>query len=428
MELQIGLLLFGSFALMLALDFPIALSLGLSSLVTVIAFSLVPLEFIPQLLFGSADSFTLLAIPFFVFAGIVIGSTSIAQRLIDLADCLIGDVPGGLGIVGVVTALFFAGMSGSGPAGVAALGLVLIPAMNSAGYDRGFSAALIAASGGIGIIVPPSIALIIYGFIAEVSISKLFIAGILPGIIVACSLSFVTYVISRKRGYHSRERKKERMGSGTAFRRAFWGLLAPVIILGGIYGGVFTPTEAAAVAVLYSVAVDVCVYRSMKWADIFRIAGEAGVTSSIIMSIVVTASLFAWILNTQGLAQKGAAVLLALTENRVILLLLINVLLIAAGLILDAISIFYILLPILLPVVRSIGIDPIHFGIIMTINLAIGQVTPPVGVNLVAASGVANIPIRHISRSALPFIVGELAILILITFVPQLSLIFLSLF
>ena len=427
MELHIALLLFGSFALMLVLDFPIALSLGLSSLVTVIAFSLVPLEFIPQLLFGSADSFTLLAIPFFVFAGIVIGSTSIAQRLIDLADCLIGDVPGGLGIVGVVTALFFAGMSGSGPAGVAALGLVLIPAMNSAGYDRGFSAALIAASGGIGIIVPPSIALIIYGFIAEVSISKLFIAGILPGIIVACSLSFVTYVISRRRGYHSRERKMERMGSGTAFRRAFWGLLAPVIILGGIYGGVFTPTEAAAVAVLYSVAVDVCVYRSMKWADIFRIAGEAGVTSSIIMSIVVTASLFAWILNTQGLAQKGAAVLLALTENRVILLLLINVLLIAAGLILDAISIFYILLPILLPVVRSIGIDPIHFGIIMTINLAIGQVTPPVGVNLVAASGVTNIHIRQISRSALPFIIGELAILVLITFIPEISLILLSL-
>ena len=428
MELHIGLLLFGSLALLLFLDFPIALSLGLSSFVTVVAFSLVPLDFIPQLLFGSADSFTLLAIPFFIFTGIVIGSTSIAQRLIDLADCLIGDVPGGLGIVGIITALFFAGMSGSGPAGVAALGLVLIPAMNRAGYDRGFSAALIAASGGIGIIVPPSIALIIYGFIAEVSISKLFIAGILPGIIVACSLSCVTWLISRRRGYHSRERKKERMGTGTAFKRAFWGLLAPVIILGGIYGGVFTPTEAAAVAVLYSIAIDVCVYRSMKVADIFRIASEAGVTSSVIMSIVVTASLFAWILNTQGLAQKGAVVLLALTENRVLLLLLINVLLIAAGLILDAISIFYILLPILLPVVRSIGIDPIHFGIIMTINLAIGQVTPPVGVNLVAASGVANIPIRHISRSALPFIVGELAILILITFVPQLSLIFLSLF
>ena len=428
MEIQIGLLLFGSLALLLFFDFPIALSLGLSSLVTVIAFSLVPLDFIPQLLFGSADSFTLLAIPFFVFAGIVIGSTSIAQRLIDLADCLIGDVPGGLGIVGIVTALFFAGMSGSGPAGVAALGLVLIPAMNRAGYDRGFSAALIASSGGIGIIVPPSIALIIYGFIAEVSISKLFIAGILPGIIVACSLSCVTYLISRRRGYHSRERKKERMRTGTAFRRAYWGLLAPVIILGGIYGGVFTPTEAAAVAVLYSIAVDVCVYRSMKRADIFRIASEAGVTSSVIMSIVVTASLFAWILNTQGLAQKGAAVLLALTENRVLLLLLINVLLIAAGLILDAISIFYILLPILLPVVRSVGIDPIHFGIIMTMNLAIGQVTPPVGVNLVAASGVTNIHIRHISRSALPFIVGELAILVLITFVPELSLILLSLF
>ncbi|MBN1293709.1 MAG: TRAP transporter large permease subunit, partial [Candidatus Latescibacteria bacterium] len=188
MEWQIAALLFGSFILMLFFEFPIALSLGLSSLITVVVFSLVPLEFLPQLLFGTADSFTLIAIPFFVFAGIVLGHTSIAQRLIDLAACLVGNIPGGFGIVGILTALFFAGMSGSGPAGVAALGLVMIPAMKRAGYDSGFSSALIAASGGMGIIVPPSIALIIYGFIAEVSISKLFFAGIIPGIIVAIML------------------------------------------------------------------------------------------------------------------------------------------------------------------------------------------------------------------------------------------------
>jgi len=422
MEWQIGAFLFGTFAVLIVLDFPIALSLGLSSLITVLVFSLVPLDFLPQLLFGTADSFTLLAIPFFIFAGLVLGHTSIAQRLIDLADCLVGDFYGGFGIVGIITALFFASMSGSGPAGVAALGLVLIPAMTGAGYDRGFSSALIAASGGLGIIVPPSIALIIYGFIAEVSISRLFLAGIVPGIIVACSLSFVTYLISRKRGYRSQTRKRHALKPGHAFRRAFWGLLAPVIILGGIYGGVFTPTEAAAVAVIYSVGVDMFIYRSMKLRDLLRIAGEAGVTSSVIMSIVVSASLFAWILNTQGIARTGAAFLVSLTSNRILLLLLINVVLIAGGLILDAISLFYIFLPILLPVIYSIGVDPVHFGIIMTINLAIGQVTPPVGVNLVAVSGVSNTSIRRISRAALPFIAGECAALLIIVFVPELSL------
>ncbi|MFC1539741.1 TRAP transporter large permease, partial [Candidatus Latescibacterota bacterium] len=396
MEWHIGIMLFGSFILMLLIDFPIALALGFSSLLTVIVFSIVPLNFLPQLLFGVADSFTLLAIPFFIFTGIVLGHTSISKRIIDLADCIVGNIPGGLGIVGIIAALFFAGISGSGPADVAAIGLILIPAMTQAGYDKGFSASLAAASGGIGIIVPPSIALIIYGFIAEVSIPKLFIAGILPGIIVALSLIIVTYVISKKRGYYNVNDVKKNKKIGKAFREAFWGLLAPVIILGGIYGGVFTPTEAAAIAVVYSIAIDVFIYRSMKMNDIIRIAGDAGVTSSVIMSIVVSASLFAWILNTQGLAAIAASFLTSITSNHWILLLLINAILICAGLFLDAISIFYIFLPILLPVINAIGINPLHFGIIMTVNLAIGQVTPPVGINLVAAAGVSGVSIKRI--------------------------------
>ncbi|MFA6472554.1 MAG: TRAP transporter large permease [Candidatus Latescibacterota bacterium] len=422
MTLLIGAVLFGSFAAMLLLDLPIALALGLSSLITIISFSLVPLEFFPQMLFGSSDSFTLLAIPFFIFAGIVLGHSSISKRLIDLADSIVGNVPGGLGIVGIITAVFFAGISGSGPADVAALGLILIPAMVRAGYDWSFSAALSAVSGGIGIIIPPSIALIIYGSIAEVSIPKLFIAGILPGIAVAVALCAVTYIVSKKKRYGVSGQTSQKMRIGVAFRRAFWGLMAPVIILGGIYGGVFTPTEAAAVAVVYSIFIDVFIYREMKFTDIIRSAGEAGITSATIMSIVVTASIFAWILNTQGLAGGVASALTSLTSNKVILLLAANGIILIAGLFLDAISIFYIFLPIFLPLMHQIGVDPIHFGVIMTVNLAIGQVTPPVGVNLAAASGVSGESIHRIARSALPFIAGECVALLFITFVPELSL------
>ena len=416
------LLLFGSFLAMILIEFPIALALGLASLITIVVFSIAPLELVPQLMFATGDSFTLLAIPFFIFTGILLGKTSISRRIIDFADCLVTSVPGGLGIVGILAAVFFAGISGSGPAAVAALGLVIIPAMVEAGYDRGFAAALTASSGGIGIIIPPSIALIVYGFIAEVSITKLFIAGLIPGLLVAGSFIFVTIVLSIKRGYGMKTGTRKKMPVLIAFRRAFWGLLAPLIILGGIYGGVFTPTEAAAVAVVYSLVVDMLIYKAMTFREVLEAAGEAAVTSSVIMLIVLSASLYAWILNVEGIAASLATAIVSLISSKALLLLFISVLLIGAGLFLDAISIFYIFLPILLPVIRTVGIDPLHFGIVMTVNLAIGQITPPVGVNLVSASGISDVDIRSISRAAIPFIAAESAALLLIMYVPALSL------
>lgn len=417
-----GLLLFGAFVLFLAIDFPIALALGGSSLLTILVFDLAPLELVPQVMFGTVDSFTLLAIPFFVFAGMILGHTTLSKRLVDLAESIVGGIPGGLGIVGIIAAVFFAGISGSGPADVAALGLVLLGPMYKAGYPRPFSGALIAASGGIGILVPPSIALIIYGFIAEVSIPKLFVAGIIPGLIVAISLSTVTFIISKRKGYGGTTGRESGMSILMAFKRAVWGLLAPVIILGGIYGGIFTPTEAAAVAVVYSLAVDMLVYRSMFFGDIIPIAARAAVTTAVILSIVAAASLFAWIMNTQGIARDIAAFLVGLSTGKVVMLLLINAILIFTGLVLDAISIFYILLPIFLPVIRMLGIDPIHFGVIVTLNLAIGQITPPVGVNLVAASGVTGLSVGRLSRAVLPFIAGEICALLVVTYMPPLSL------
>jgi C4-dicarboxylate transporter, DctM subunit len=421
-EILVAALLFGSFAVMLVLDFPISLSLGLSSLLTIVVFSLSPLEFFPQMIFASTDSFTLLAIPFFIFAGIVLGNTSISKRLMDFADSLVGNIPGGIGIVGVIAAVFFAGISGSGPADVAALGLILIPAMTVAGYGKNFSSALTAAAGGIGIIVPPSIALVIYGSVAEVSIPKLFIAGIIPGFIIAFSLMIVVFFHAKRKNIRPGMEYRERKGVWSSFKDALWGILAPVIILGGIYGGIFTPTESAAVAVLYGLAVDLFIYRSIGIKKIIKIAGEAAVTSSSIMSIVICASLFAWILNTQGIASKIGIYMISITDNVWMVLLIINIILLVAGLFLDAISIFYIFLPILTPVLKTSGIDPLHFGIIMTVNLAIGQVTPPVGINLAAASSISGEKVSAISKSVVPFIIAEIFALIIITYFPFLTL------
>lgn len=419
---MIALTLFGLLILCLALSFPLALALGFSSLVVLVAFHLCPLSILPQTLFGAADSFTLLAIPLFILAGAILGRTGIATRLTRFAQLLVGPLPGGLGLVTITVSIFFAGISGSGPADVAALGLILIPAMQQEGYAAPFASALCAAGGGIGIIVPPSIALIVYGVVAEASISKLFLAGVIPGILVGAALAAATLGIVRRRGYGKRSARGTWRECLRAGKEAFWGLLAPLIILGGIYAGVFTATEAAAVAVVYGLAVDLLFYHELRLGDLPALLADAATTSAVVMLIVATASLFAWVLTSQGIAAAAGNAVTSLTHNRVLVLLLVNAVLLVAGMFLDAISLFYLFVPLFLPVLKQLGVDPVHFGVVMTVNLAIGQITPPVGVNLFVACGIADVKPRDIVKAVTPLIAAEAAALLLVTFVPAASL------
>jgi len=421
--MAVVLVLFGMFALLLALEVPVAISLGLPAVTTIILFRLTTFDSVARTLFTAVDSFSFIAIPLFIIAGLVLARSGISEKLMRLASLLLGRIRGGLAMVLVIVSIFFAGISGSGPADVAAIGAVMIPVMVSLGYEAAFTSALMAAGGAIGIIVPPSIALIIYGVVAEVSIEKLFLAGILPGVVVGGCL--IGMIVLRRDlpiaagdvadGAHWREIWR-------ALKDAFFGLLAPVIILGGIYSGIFTAIESAAVAVMYALAVDLLFHRNVRVRDLISILCEAGVISAQVLIIVACASLFACVLNEQGIAAGIASGLMGVTGNKYLLLLVINIILIAAGCVLDAISIFYIFLPILLPVIDAFGIDRIHFGIIMTVNLAIGQITPPVGVNLFVASGLSKEPLTRVCRAALPIIGVEAIALLIVTYIPQLSL------
>lgn len=422
MDPRVPLLLFGSFTVLLFLNFPIAAALGISSVLSVLAFDLAPLQLIPQQLFSATDSWTLLAVPFFILAGNLLAKTAISDRLIRLATIIVGQFPAGLAMVAVIVSIFFAGISGSGPADTAALGAILIPGMVAAGYDKRSAAALMAAGGGIGIIIPPSIALLIYGVVANASVSKLFIAGILPGMLVGLSLFVVSYVLFGRNPEIRPEKRGTLREIGTAFKDAFWGLMAPLIILGGIYGGIFTATEAATVAVVYGAIVGFFIHRDLKLSDLPEILIDTGVTTGVVMLLVCTASVFAWVLNTSGVAVAAAAGLMRLATGKIIGLLLINAILLVAGCFMDAISIFYVFLPILLPVVNALGIDLVHFGVVMTVNMAIGQITPPVGVNLFVACRIARISMKEISQAVLPMVVAQTAALLVISFWPDLSL------
>ena len=420
-------ILFGLFALFLLLGAPIATCLGMSSVAAMIALGAgrsldVVLGTVPQLVSAAITKSVLMAIPFFILGGNIMEKSGISSRLINLAQSCVGHFKGGVAMVCVLVACFFAAISGSGPATVAALGLILIPAMIEVGYKPAFAAALMATAGAIGVIIPPSITFVVYGSISDVSIGDLFISGVIPGLLMGAALILITLWLGRKAELKLLPRAswKERLG---AFKEAFWGLLMPVIILGGIYGGIFTPTEAAAVSAVYGLFVGLFVYRSLSLRDMKKILIDSASTTAVVMLITAAASLFAYVLTR---ARIDVAISSALESfaggNTVIFLIIVNVCLLIAGCFLDSTSALYIFTPLFLPVAQALGMNLVHFGAIMIVNLAIGLVTPPVGVNLYVACGIAKIDLKTISKAVVPLIIASLVVLLLVTYVPQLSL------
>lgn len=414
-------ILFSSFILFAILGLPIAIVLGLSSIIAISMASRIPLMVVAQRMFTACDSFPLMAIPFFMMAGALMESGGISRRLINLANKLVGSMTGGLAQVGILTCMFFAAISGSGPATVAAIGAILIPAMIEAGYDAGFAAAIMAAAGAIGVIIPPSIPMVTYGVVGGVSIGSLFMGGFGAGIVVGLSLMVAVYIISKKRGYCGQEKPSSFRDILKAIKEAFWALLMPIIILGGIYGGIFTPTEAASVAVVYGFVVGFFIYRELSIKSLPKIFVNTAVSTSVVMFIISTAQVFGWIMTSQRIPDRIAQAFISFSESPYIILLLINLLLLVVGCFMETNAAIIILAPIFLPLITKLGIDPILFGLIMVVNLAIGMITPPLGVNLFVACGVCNLTLEKISKAILPFLIAMIVALMLITYIPGIT-------
>ncbi|MBO8165478.1 MAG: TRAP transporter large permease [Brevibacillus sp.] len=407
------------FILLLLLGTPIAVATGLS---TVLAMSTngISLDTLARTMFAGLDSFSLMAIPFFIFAGDLMLAGGTSRRLIEMAKKWVGWTTGGLPIAGVLAAMFFAALSGSSPATVASIGGIMIPSLQEARYTAKFAVGLMCAAGSLGIIIPPSITFLVYGTVAEVSISKLFMAGIVPGLLIAFVLVGVSYVIAKKQG-HQPEQRPDWRETWKVTKDAGWGLLMPVVVLGGIYMGVFTPTEAAAVAVVYSLFIGFFIYRELTWAQLYQVTKRSVVTSAMIMLVISTAKVFSYYLTLERIPTKIAAEILQYVTEPVFILLVINILLLFVGMFMDSSAAVLILVPLFLPVVTELGIDPIHFGVIMIVNLAIGMLTPPFGLNLFVASGISRLSLTDVTKASLPFIGVLIITLLVITYVPPLS-------
>ncbi len=411
------------FFLLLLAGTPIAFAVGITAVLTFLRMDAPHLmTMVPQRFYSGVDLFALMAMPFFMLAGDIMNRIEITHKLVRLANALVGHIRGGLAHVNIMVSIFFAGLTGAAVSDTAALGTMLIPSMEREGYDRSFAAAVTAASSIIGPIIPPSIIMVIYGSLMRVSIAGLFAAGIVPGVLVGLVLMVFAGIISKKRNYPIGEKRASLKEVGQSAKGALIPILMPIIILGGILGGVFTPTEAAAVAVLYAVIIGFFVYRNLKLKDIPDLLYEMVKNNGSVFIILASAAILGWILSMEQIPELVGAAILNISENPYIVMLIINAILLILGMFMDMTAGIIILGPILHPLAVSMGVHPLHFGIIMVVNLNIALMTPPLGACLFVACGITKLSLEEISKEILPFILAVLAALLLITFVPAISL------
>ncbi len=411
-------ILFGTLFVLLLIGAPIAISLGLASVAALYFGSTIPLIILPQKLFNGLNSFPFLAIPLFLLAGNIMAAAQISDRLVRLAGLLLGRFPGGLAQMTTGASAFFGAISGSAPATTSAIGSILIPSMVKRGYPASFAGAAVASSGALGLIIPPSLTMVVYGTIAEVSIGDLFIAGIVPGFMIAVSLGLVNYLFARKNDLQS-EPSLSRTDAFKVVKESGPALLMPLIILGGIYGGIFTPTESAAVACLYGLLVGLFVYRSMSFHSLGPILVRTAISAAVVMYLMGTANAFSFIITAEQVPQTIAGGILGLTEEPMIIMLLVMLLLLVAGTFLDNVASLVLLVPTLGTLVTASSIDPVYFGVFTVIALAVGNFTPPVGLNLFIAARLSDTKIEHISKSALPFIAAYIVVLLILIAFPS---------
>ncbi|WP_419769405.1 MAG: TRAP transporter large permease [Candidatus Marinarcus sp.] len=414
-------LLFSLFFFLVIIGTPIAICLGVSTFVTLMVFtSISPIE-ISAMMFEKVEHYSLMAIPMFILAGNLLSKGSAAQRIIEFAKSIVGHLPGGLPISAIFASIIFAAVSGSSPATVVAIGSIMFGAIIQAGYPKKYAVGTIATAGSLGILIPPSIVLIVYGVTAEVSIGKLFMAGVVPGVMLGTMMMVVTYVGARRLGFEKTEPQPMKVRIAK-MKDASWGLMTIVIVIGGIYGGIFTPTEAAAVAAVWAFFISVFIYKDIKITEFYHTALESAKTTAMIMFIIANAMLFAHFLTIENIPQGITQALVAANVDKYIFLLLVNVLLIVAGSFMEPSAIIMIMVPLLLPVAVALGIDPIHFGIVITINMELGMVSPPVGLNLFVTSGLTGMSIKDVIVATLPWTLTILVGLLMVTYIPSIAL------
>ena len=414
------LLMTASFLVCFFMGIPLALVMGITGIVVLIAMG-VPLELVAQRMFTGIDSFPLMAVPFFILAGDLMNRGGTTIRIIGFANSLVGHIRGGLAHACVVANMIFAGISGSSVADASAIGSIMIPSMEKNGYDLDFSAALNSVAATIGPIIPPSIIMVIYGVSVNVSVGGLFAAGFVPGILMGLALMIVVSRISKKRNYTMSEGFSGKKVA-VEFKSSIWALLAPVIILGGILGGIFTPTEAAAVAVIYSFFVGKFIFREIAWKDLPGILFQSGITTGAILLIISLANVFAWVIAANQIPVKLSALFLSATSNPYVFLLIVNILLLIVGMFMETGAAIILLAPILAPIAVKLGVHPLHFGFMMVLNLAIGMATPPVGVCLFVSCGITGLSLEKVSAATIKFIFTLLGVLLLVTYVAPISL------